>query len=210
MNRGPLKLIDAAGRCPYMYRVMTSASGGVAARTLRPRSPFRALIPLIVLALAAPAAATTLVRLSLERMVSASDTIVEGRVDGTRSFWQGKQILTEVTLAVARSLKGKADAKLIFVQLGGTVMQPVPITLTVPGAPVQSAGDQGFYFLAPGLDGRKVIVGLSQGRVLERQDETGAFVNFQGRRRTPGEFADEIRRILAGQAPSPASPGTHR
>src|SRR5258706_273838 len=162
----------------------------------------RSRIPVFLLAfvVATPLAATTLIRLSFERIVSASDAIVEGRVRSTRSFWEGKQIQTEVTLEVTRTLKGKASPTLSFRQLGGSVAAPVPITLTLPGAPAHSVGDRGFYFLSPGLAGHHEIVGLSQGRVLEQEDDLGAYVVFHGLRRTPGEFADDIRRVLAGQS----------
>ncbi len=41
-----------------------------------------------------PAYATTVRHLEIKDIVGASDTIVHGRVESTRSFWQGKQIHT--------------------------------------------------------------------------------------------------------------------
>ena len=162
--------------------------------------------PLLLLALFSHATATMLVHLGLDKMASAADTIVEGRVEAVRSFWQGRQIVTEVTLSVSRVLKGTPGVKVRFLQVGGSVQTPVPATMTVPGAPVHNIGDEGFYFLEPGAPGQKIVVGLSQGRVPERRDAAGLFVGFEGKRQTPGQFADDVRRALAGQPPEPASP----
>ncbi len=148
-------------------------------------------------------------RLGLDDMVAASDTIVEGRVQALRSFWQGKQILTEVTLSVVRAHKGAAGAQLAFIQMGGSVKEPFPVTMTVPGAPIQSIGEEGFYFLEPRSPGQKMIVGLSLGRVLKQRDADGEFIMHEGKRLTAGEFADEIRRAIAGQSRRP-NPGSNR
>ncbi len=160
---------------------------------------------LLIVAFALPAAATTLARMNLDRIVAASDTIVEGRVESIRSFWQGKQILTEVGLSVSQSLKGEAAKRLVFVQLGGSVSSPVPVTMTVPGAPIHAVGDEGFYFLQPGAPGQRIVVGLSLGRMPIRRDDRGTYLMHEGRRLTPPEFADEVRRILAGQAARPTA-----
>ena len=179
----------------------------------RPRTaaPIRAIwfAPLLAIALLAPVSATTIARLSLDDMVAASDTIVEGKVVGLRTYWQGRQILTEVSLNVTRTHKGAASSKLVFIQMGGRVETPFPVTMTVPGAPVESLGDEGFYFLEPRSPGEKMIVGLSLGRVLKGQDADGEFIMHDGKRLTAGEFADEIRRAIAGQVHRP-DPGSRR
>jgi len=153
------------------------------------------------------ASATTIRRATLRQMVDASDTIVEGRVQGVRSFWQGRQILTEVTLAVSQSLKGGGAGSLAFLQIGGRVESPVPIEMTVPGAPLHRIGDRGFYFLEPGSPGRKMIVGLSRGRMLVLHDRAGDYVPFDEARRAPADFAEEIRRLVAGQDAGSPAPG---
>ena len=153
-------------------------------------------------ALAVLTPATTIRRMTLPQVVEASETILEGRVDSVRSYWEGSQILTEVRLTVGRSFKGigAPGSRVSFVQLGGRVTSPVPLDMVVPGAPVHQVGDQGFYFLQGGAPGQRVIVGLSRGHVPVRRDAQGPFVTFDGVRRTPGEFADAIRAALAGQA----------
>ena len=170
------------------------------------RWPARSVLAAIALfglpALAGLASATTIRRMSLPQVVEASETILEGRVDSVRSYWEGSQILTEVRLTVSRSFKGigAPGARVAFVQLGGRVTAPVPLDMVVPGAPVHRVGDEGFYFLQAGAPGQRVIVGLSRGHVPVRRDAQGAFVTFDGGRRTPAEFADAIRSALAGQA----------
>ena len=78
-----------------------------------------------------PAFGTTVRRLGLADLVPASESIVLGKVEASRSYWQGKQIYTEVTVAVTRSLKGARRGRLTFVQLGGRVDQPVPLEMMV-------------------------------------------------------------------------------
>src|SRR5438046_10695761 len=65
-----------------------------------------------------PAFATTVRHLDLKEIVGASDTIVQGRVESMRSFWQGKQIHTEVRVKVSRTLKGTRGDRLTFLQAG--------------------------------------------------------------------------------------------
>jgi hypothetical protein len=152
--------------------------------------------------LAGPTLATTIRRMTLPQVVEASETILEGKVDSVRSYWEGSQILTEVRLTVSRAFKGigAPGASVAFVQLGGRVASPVPLEMVVPGAPVHRVGDEGFYFLQAGAPGQRVIVGLTRGHVPIRRDAQGTFVIFDGARRTPAEFADAIRGALAGQA----------
>ncbi|MBI1950330.1 MAG: hypothetical protein HYS34_03090 [Acidobacteria bacterium] len=137
--------------------------------------------------------------MGLAEMVQASESIVLGRVAASRTYWQGKQIYTEVTLAVTRSLKGAGVRTLTFVQLGGRVDQPVPLEMTVPGAPIHRVGDEAYFFLQPGRPGERIIVGLFRGHVPLRRDEGGEYVLFDGSRKGPAGFEEEIRRQMAGQ-----------
>jgi hypothetical protein len=170
-----------------------------ARQRLWPRHGVAALSVLLAALLFGPAFATTVVRMSLPRVVAASEIIVHGRVESVRSYWEGKRIWTEVGVAVARSLKGGRVTRVTFVQLGGRVESPVPVEMDVPGAPIHRAGDEAFFFLEPGPAGKKTIVGLFRGHVPVRQDERGPFVSLDGSRKTPEEFEEEIRRVLAGQ-----------
>lgn len=153
--------------------------------------------------LALPVFATTVRRLGLAEMVPASESIVLGRVDATRSYWQGKQIYTEVTLSVRRSLKGPRTGTLTFVQLGGSVEKPVPLEMVLPGAPIHRVGDEAYFFLQPGRPGERIIVGLFRGHVPLHRDEQGEYVIFDGARRVPAGFEEEIRRQVAAQKQDP-------
>jgi hypothetical protein len=146
-----------------------------------------------------PSFATTVKHLGLKDIVVASDTIVQGRVESVRSFWRGKQIYTEVGLAVSRPLKGPRGDRLTFLQAGGRVESPVPLEMTVPGAPIFRVGDEAYFFLQPGNAGERYVVGLFQGHVPVRHDVKGEFVMFGGARRSPAEFEEVIRREMAGQ-----------
>ena len=157
----------------------------------------------VTLCLALPAFATTVRRLGLAEMVPASESIVLGKVEATRSYWQGKQIYTEVTLSVRRSLKGPRTSTLTFVQLGGRVENPVPVEMVLPGAPIHRVGDEAYFFLQPGRPGERIIVGLFRGHVPLRRDEQGEYLLFDGARKTPAGFEEEVRRHIAGQKQDP-------
>jgi hypothetical protein len=146
-----------------------------------------------------PTFATTVKRLGLKEIVGASDTIVEARVESIRSFWQNSQILTEVTVEVSRALKGPRAGRLTFLQVGGRVDAPIPLEMTVPGAPIYRVGDEAYFFLQPGRPGERLVVGLFQGHVPLRRDAQGDFVVSGGSRKSPAQFEEEIRRQMAGQ-----------
>jgi hypothetical protein len=166
------------------------------------KSPAVAAFTLLVGLIAShPALATSIKRLGLGEIVEASDTIVQGRVDAIRSFWQDRQIYTEVRVAVARSLKGKHQDRLTFLQVGGRVDSPVPLEMTVPGAPMYRVGEEAYFFLQPGRPGERIVVGLFQGHVPVRRDAQGDYVGSPGARKSPAQFDEEIRRHLAGQRP---------
>ena len=159
----------------------------------------RVFAGLLVSCLALPAFATTVRPLGLAEMVPASESIVLGRVEASRSYWQGKQIYTEVTLSVRRSLKGSRTGTLTFAQLGGRVENPVPVEMVLPGAPIHRIGDEAYFFLQAGRPGERVIVGLFRGHVSLHRDGQGEYVLFDGARKAPAGFEEEIRRQMAGQ-----------
>ena len=146
-----------------------------------------------------PVLATTVKHLDLGEIIGAADTIVEGRVDSIRSFWLGRQICTEVSVRVSRALKGPRQDRLTFLQVGGRVDSPVPLEMTVPGAPIYRVGDEAYFFLQPGGPGERIVVGLFQGRVPVRRDAQGEYVRAGGARKSPAQFEEEIRRHMADQ-----------
>src|SRR2546428_13371180 len=87
-----------------------------------------ALLPFSVI----PALATTVRRVGLERIVEASDTIVEGRVESIRSFWRGKQILPENSVGGAPPPHGQRADRVPVLQAGGGGGSPRPVGMTGP------------------------------------------------------------------------------
>jgi hypothetical protein len=162
-----------------------------------------AFAALAAFCVALPAFATTVRRLGLAEMVPASETIVLGRVEASRSYWQGKQIYTEVTVSVRRTLKGPRNVTLTFVQLGGRVEKPVPLEMVLPGAPIHRVGDEAYFFLQPGRPGERIIVGLFRGHVPLHRDGQGEYILFDGARKVPAGFEEEIRRQMTGQKQDP-------
>ncbi len=146
------------------------------------------------------ASATLVRRMDLPEVVRTAETIVEGKVTSVRSFWEGRQIWTEVAVAVSRSYKGRGADDVTFRQLGGSVEEPVPLQMTVPGAPRHLEGDGGFYFLTRRPGGHPILVGVWVGHVPLRRDDRGEHVSFDGRRFTPDEFAERIRTLVIDQS----------
>lgn len=170
---------------------ISSAPGWTAARLL-------AAAASIALAIG-PASATQVRRMELREVVSRAGTIVEGRVTRVRSFWEGKQIFTEVTVKVARAHKGAPGADLSFRQLGGRVDSPVPLAMTVPGAPIHRVGDRGFYFVEKREGAYPNLIGIWVGHAPIRRDERGEYLTFNGTRNTPGEFGQRVRQLVIEQ-----------
>lgn len=151
---------------------------------------------LLLLAATGPVPATLVRPLTLEETVAAADRIVFGKVASTRVYWEGGMLWTEVTLSVGRTLKGVNEPRVTLIQAGGRVQEPVPLEIAVPGTPVHSVGDEGYYFLESRGPGKRVIVGLHVGQVLLRADDGGPFVAFGGRRQTPAGFEAAVLKAL--------------
>lgn len=85
----------------------------------------RALAAVVAAVLAAPAGATTLVRMGLEELVKAHHEIVVGEVLDVRSYWndEGTFILTDVRFAAEQVIKGRLAEKseITVTLLGGEV-----------------------------------------------------------------------------------------
>lgn len=175
-----------------MSRVSSKSAPG------RPATRVLAVVASITLTIGL-ASATQVRRMELPKVVSLAGTIVEGRVTRVRSFWEGKQIFTEVTLTVARAHKGAPGAGLSFRQLGGRVDAPVPLAMTVPGAPTHRVGDRGFYFVEERPGAHPALIGLWVGHAPIRRDERGEYLTFNGARFTPGEFGQRLRQLVIEQ-----------
>jgi len=113
--------------------------------------------------IAAPLGASVVELMDLEALVSGSDSIVEGVVEGVTSRWEEDRIYTYATVRIDDPLKGDRTRTLTIRQLGGQVGSLVAI---VPGMPQFEAGDQAILFLKGAGNGTYYVVGMNQGRYL--------------------------------------------
>jgi uncharacterized protein affecting Mg2+/Co2+ transport len=77
----------------------------------------------VAVLLAAPASATTLVRMSLDQLAEASTEIVRGHVVGQQTLWNPEhtRIYTYTALAVEQTYKGNPPSHLVVQQPGGKI-----------------------------------------------------------------------------------------
>lgn len=116
-----------------------------------------------------PLQATTLRKLSLEELVSYADEIVVGKCEKTETIWLEKRIFTVATVQVSQAAKGQAAAgrKLEVYILGGSVKEPIPVRMIVPGAETMAAGEEMLLFLEKFGDKKQFhrVVGMAQGKL---------------------------------------------
>ena len=115
--------------------------------------------------LAAPLAATTLVKLSHEEMAETADLVVVGRCTEAQSAWLGRSLVTYVNVEVTDTWKGDAGQSVTVVIPGGVdANRKFPIAQAWPDAPRLGVGQEALLFLnrRPDTDGFWVT-GYSQG-----------------------------------------------
>ena len=117
--------------------------------------------------------ATTLRRMELAELVGTAERVVHARAVDQRSYWDEglMQIFTDTTFDVIEQAKGEGPRTLTITLMGGRVGI---IDTVVPGTPIFAIGDEAVLFTESRPDGRKHLVGLSQGamRVIVNE-ETG-------------------------------------
>ncbi|MEO1271589.1 MAG: hypothetical protein AAFX99_26145 [Myxococcota bacterium] len=119
---------------------------------------------LVVTGSPTPAHATIVLKLDTADMGAEASSIVMGRVEAVRSFWDNGRILTEVDVRVALPVKGIAQqgAVVTLQQMGGRVDDLVQ---WVPGTAQFMVGEQTLVFLEQTASNRpKVVMGLAQGK----------------------------------------------
>lgn len=124
--------------------------------------------------LAAPAGATTLVRMSLSQLAQASSTIVQGRVvtQATRTNAGNTRVYTYTTVQLEKTLKGQPASTITIEQPGGTVGN---FHVRVPGTALLRPGTQYVLFLEPAAaSGTYHLVGMMQGAFRVYQQRKGA------------------------------------
>lgn len=113
--------------------------------------------------------ATVLVLMDSPTLAAKSDVIVVGHVTRKEAAWEGDRIITHVTFAVERTVKGQPDRELTLAVDGGTVNG---ITMRTIGGAEFGPTDRSLLFLRRRSVGDLVVTGLAQGKldVLRARD----------------------------------------
>jgi len=122
------------------------------------------LIGLFLVALASTASATTVLRVSLQKMTVSSDVILHGEVLSSRAVTvdnNPRNIRTEVHVRVRDLLKGPRGMTELTLQLAGGKVGDW--AMKVPGMPTFSAGEQVVLFLEKTAH-NWALTGLGQGK----------------------------------------------
>jgi hypothetical protein len=122
-----------------------------------------------VFLLATVAHATTVERLELGKLVKKANKIVVGKVRGSRTYWSdnGKLILTDYTIDVEETIKGRASRTVEVTTIGGQIGD---LTLHVAGMPSFSKDENAVVFVEDGQT-YSTVVGLAQGKFTVKNGE---------------------------------------
>ncbi len=137
-------------------------------RTLRPWMTF-----VLVLAFAAPAGATTVLKLPLQEMTRKADLVVRAEVRDVQTRLEDggfRPVATVATFQVLQVLKGQATSPVLRMELaGGRTDKAV---FHVPGMPSFRVGEEVVLFLEKTPRGF-IPAGLSQGKYTVSRDASG-------------------------------------
>lgn len=112
--------------------------------------------------LAAPALATTMVKLELPDLATRAPLIVVGTATAQQSEWFEKRIITRTTFTIEKAIKGEASGSITIVTLGGVVDG---IGQRVAGTARFAPDETAVVFLEPSpIDGWRVV-GMAQGKL---------------------------------------------
>jgi hypothetical protein len=111
--------------------------------------------------------ATTLARMSLEKMALTSPLIVRARCVDNSTGWDAGEIWTFTNFDVEEIWRGSAPSEIAVRLLGGRLGN---LTSTVSGVPRFQPGERVILFLEPTLRGDFSITSLVQGTLRIRRD----------------------------------------
>jgi hypothetical protein len=135
----------------------------------------------LMVGVAAAAAATTVLPMTVEKLANISSHVIEGKAVQSWSQWDASHtmISTYTKFQVQRALKGQPPAYVVVKQLGGRVGN---FTQKVAGVHHWQTGENAFLFLRPGLalDGTLVVTGTIQGNFLVKTAADGTRVASNG------------------------------
>ena len=153
---------------------------------------------LMVAVLAAPAFATTVLKLDMEQLVRRADLIVQGRVESVYSQWdeQRRLVFTYVSIRVDDPLKGERRQSVLIRQVGGTIGT---IQMSVAGAPQFKTGEMTLVFLKRQDDSTFQVVGMNQG--LYKIVDDYAVSNVFGVDLFDSKTGEMTKPLIGGRAP---------
>lgn len=121
------------------------------------------------LVVCAAARATTLMRMSVEKMARTADVVMRARCVANMTGWDAGEIWTVTTFQIEETWKGASPALINVRLLGGRAGN---LTSTVDGIPRFQAGEDVVLFLEPTGRGDFTIVSWKQGTFRIRLEHT--------------------------------------
>ena len=134
---------------------------------------------LMVASVATSAFATTARKLSNRDLAEQSEIILIGKAVDSRSAWEGRTLVTLITVTVTEKLKGDPSDTITVALPGGIdANRHVPIAMTFAGAPSMKPGEDVFLFLTRDEDisSGYVVLGFSQGKFSIVREPSGRAV----------------------------------
>jgi len=139
---------------------------------MRPTAIGAAAFGLLILT-AASAHSTSVLPPTFDELVARADEVILARVVARQSSWvtsrSGRAIVTDVTFAIERTLKGESRIQRTLEFLGGTVGD---VSLTVAGIPEFQVNDRDVLFVRDTGRPASPLVGFSYGRFRVVRDAT--------------------------------------
>jgi len=142
------------------------------------RTRIRIIISLLPALLILPAIrATTLARLSLNRLAAGSDAVARVRCSSAESRWENGSIWTVATVKIVETLKGNLPREIAVRLPGGRVGH---LTATVDGTPKFNPGDEAVVFLERSRSGGFTVAGWVEGTFrISRDPRSGGEIVTQ-------------------------------
>ena len=152
------------------------------------------------LAVASYVEASTVQKLSFDRLIAEADLIVLGRVEELKSQQarDRRSMTTVVTVSIERQFKGPKVSSVTIEQPGGSMGD---IAQGVPGLPEFSSGEDVVLFLKRQRGGTFKVVGGKQGKFTAKtQPESNNWIVEDFARRTEGldSFLDRLTSMVKG------------
>jgi hypothetical protein len=111
--------------------------------------------------LSVPLLATTVQKMDLAELITASDSILQGRVESIEARYEDKMIYTYISVTVDDPIKGGRRRSVLVRQPGGRIGAKMT---WIAGMPQFNRGDQVIVFLRDRQDGTFDVTGLNQGK----------------------------------------------